>query len=531
MLNFIFYHERNKLIFLGVLMFASSLLELFVVFGSGAIISSIMEPNNKALAIIYFEKNLGYHLMYLGYIFTILISSIMSIFVIKNIAKFSSFTGINLSNYILLSYLKNNTQNLEVKSGYIIKQIMDECQRFTGQVIMTGLQGISKALTAFLLFIGLTIAYPAISTTILILLILVYSIIFFVLRGRLEENGRLQSDAQANRLIAISSYLSNRLYTFLYTSRVAIDKKLKSVSDTYARVQSNNLILTQFPKHVIEALLFLILPIGLVIGGGAGGFVADLAVFGFAAIKILPCAQQVYYSVATIRGNLASFTHLNSQTLHFILEPSIKADELVSIHLEAIEDKRISTKEPISLQIVSNSRTYIIGPSGSGKTTLLKIILGVTKPDRGIVKINGNTVSIEEHLGYVINHFALVEQYPYFTDGNLFDALNIEIDKQEEALELLSYFKLKTKVYKSAFGELSINTQSLSGGERQRLAIVRAFLSEKKFVILDEPLSALDTTAMTLVVDKLNSQLQKTLIIVSHIDLSSSILFDKIIEL
>ena len=126
-----------------------------------------MDPNNKTLIIIFLEEHLDYHAIYLGYIITILIASIMSVIVIKNIAQFTSFAGINLSNYILLSYLKNNTQNLNTKTGYILKQILEECQRFTGQILMTGLQGVSKALTAFLLFVGLTVAYPVISTTII----------------------------------------------------------------------------------------------------------------------------------------------------------------------------------------------------------------------------------------------------------------------------------------------------------------------------------------------------------------------------
>lgn len=531
MLNFILNRERNKLIFLSILMFVSSLFELVVVFGSGAIISSIIDPNNKTSILTFLEEKLSYHIVYLGYIFIVLTSSVMSIVVLRNIAKLTSYTGVNLSNYILLSYLKNNTQNLNVKTGYILKQIMDECQRFTGQILMTGLQGMSKALTALLLFAGLIIAYPAIAATIIILLTLAYSTIFLVLRGRLEENGRMQSDAQANRLITINSFLSNRLYTFLYTTRLTIDRRLREISDTYASVQSNNLVLTQFPKHVIEALLFLILPIGLVVGGAAKGFVADLAVFGFAAIKILPCVQQVYYSVATIRGNIASFNNLNSQSLHVVLQPVNPREDITSLQLLAVEDERISTKEPISLDITANSKIYIVGPSGSGKTTLLRIILGVTKPDSGNVKINGKEVTIEEHLGYVINNFALVEQFPYFIDGNLCEVLNIDFDKHEIALEMLSYFDLKTKVYKCPAGELSINTQSLSGGERQRLAIVRAFLSEKKYIILDEPLSALDSATTSLVLDMLNSQLRKSIIIVSHIDLSSTIPFDEILEL
>lgn len=531
MINYIFNRQRKTIFFLILLMFISSLFELTVVLGSGAIISSILDPSNTNNLFQNLSNYTTANRAYLGYVILVVVSSFISIYVTKRITSFASLSGISLSNFILISYLKNNIENLEINTGFILKQILDECQRFTGQILMTGLMGTSKLFTALLLFTGLAFAYPSAAFSIILLLASIYTVIFLVLKGRLEQNGAQQSDAQAIRLDAISSLLSNRIYTFLFVSHSDIFGRLDDVSKNYASVQSHNLVLTQFPKYVLEAVLFLILPVGLFLVGNSEEFIGQLAVFGFAAIKILPSVQQIYYSVATIKGNMASFEHLNSNQLHNIVSPVKPTHQLERIELLSISDERISSDEPLSFEIKTHDKVYITGRSGSGKSTLLKMILGVTTPNSGKVKFNGRYISFGEQLGFVQENFAFVEQSPSFSDGSLCDILNTERAKLPKALKLLEELELSSLAQRHDDGDFTLDTTKLSGGERQRLATVRALISNKKYIVLDEPLSALDAQSTSSTIELLNSQLDQTLIIVSHVDLRAQMQFDTVIDL
>lgn len=142
----------------------------------------------------------------------------------------------------------------------------------------------------------------------------------------------------------------------------------------------------------------------------------------------------------------------------------------------------------VALEIPKGQRLGLYGESGVGKTSLLRMISGLMQPDKGLVILDGKTVTNTQkkifmppkhrNIGYVFQDYAL---FPNMTvEGNLKYA-----SRDNQAVQsLLELFDL---------GDLSNRKPAtLSGGQKQRVALARALVSKPDLLLLDEPLSALD---------------------------------------
>lgn len=162
--------------------------------------------------------------------------------------------------------------------------------------------------------------------------------------------------------------------------------------------------------------------------------------------------------------------------------------EKVSKHLRG---KPILTS--VSLTLEAGKTHVLLGSSGSGKTTLLRMIAGTLSPDEGLVTVDGVRVVVQDpcpladRLGYMTQEGGL---FPHLTAGE-----NVTLPSrmrgaskaqmQERLDELLSVVGLDR-------GLLASYPSQLSGGQRQRFALMRALFLSPKYLLLDEPMGALD---------------------------------------
>lgn len=163
----------------------------------------------------------------------------------------------------------------------------------------------------------------------------------------------------------------------------------------------------------------------------------------------------------------------------------------------------------VSINVDAGEVVGLLGPNGAGKTTSFYMIVGLIRPDSGLVMIDGEDITglpvyerARRGIGYLPQEASVFRN---LTVRENLDLVWEETGKRKKAKELtdslLEQFKIthiaETKGY------------ALSGGERRRVEIARALTLKPKFILLDEPFSGIDPIAVADIqsmIDELKSQ-------------------------
>lgn len=187
---------------------------------------------------------------------------------------------------------------------------------------------------------------------------------------------------------------------------------------------------------------------------------------------------------------------------------------------------QVAAVDDVSLSIPAGQACALVGESGSGKTTLGRLILRLIEPSKGSVMLgNINLTDLSpKQMRHQRRHAQLVFQDPYsslnprMTVGQILTEplvlhnlvpRNLRRQRMLELLDLIGLPSASAERYPNEF----------SGGQRQRVAIGRALAAEPKFIVCDEPVSALDVSVRSQILNLL-SRLQKelglTYLFISH---------------
>lgn len=158
--------------------------------------------------------------------------------------------------------------------------------------------------------------------------------------------------------------------------------------------------------------------------------------------------------------------------------------------------------ENLSLTFTSGICYCITAPSGTGKTTLFRLLLGLEKPDSGIIQLSEDTT----RFGVVFQEDRLCEDLDAVSNVMLVSGKSLSRDAVvKELRRLLPDDSLEQPV------------SQFSGGMKRKTAICRALLAESNAVIMDEPFTGLDETSKNNAIDMIKEKTKnKVLIFSSH---------------
>lgn len=183
----------------------------------------------------------------------------------------------------------------------------------------------------------------------------------------------------------------------------------------------------------------------------------------------------------------------------------------------------VSVLNGVTVDVPVGDFLALMGPSGSGKSTLLNLIAGIDRPSRGKIVVNGKEISRmnetqlaswrARHIGFIFQLYNLIPVLDAFENVELPLLLTRLTKKQrrEHVTAALDIVGLLDRMHHYP--------RQLSGGQEQRVAIARAIVTDPTILVADEPTGDLDAKnadEILLLMHRLNSQFDKTIIMVTH---------------
>jgi ATP-binding cassette subfamily B multidrug efflux pump len=257
-----------------------------------------------------------------------------------------------------------------------------------------------------------------------------------------------------------------------------------------------------------------------------GDFVAFISYLGLLTWPMMAMG----WVMNLIQRGAASLDRINVilQTRPEIMSPKVQ-NPLKTLRGDVLFDRvgfsygpdRPSVLSKISFSVASGQTLGVVGPTGSGKTTLCHLISRLLDPTEGGLFIDG--VDIRHiPLETLRGHMAVVPQDAFLFSGRIRDNLCFgkENASDEEIIQAARAARLYETVmrfphqFDTVIGERGI---TLSGGQKQRLALARALLISAPVLILDDPLSQVDTeTAAAILASIRDLSHERTTVVVSH---------------
>lgn len=183
----------------------------------------------------------------------------------------------------------------------------------------------------------------------------------------------------------------------------------------------------------------------------------------------------------------------------------------LSINNVSFKYKNTPVIKNFSLDVEEGSFTTLLGSSGCGKTTLLRLISGFLEPGEGTISINGKVMNgvlpNKREVGMVFQDYAL---FPHLTvEQNL--GYGLKLSKEPKySKEQIKKLVLEAAESLGIHELLGRYPAELSGGQQQRVALGRALVLKPNLLLMDEPLSSLDTKLRIKVREELK-EIQKNL--------------------
>lgn len=526
--------ERKMSYYINIALVAvtSAVLDMITI-GSLAQIFSIVTTGNAydVLGLELLENYMFISLMFI-------VASLARLYTTYIIARIGMNAEATLSIKLLRYNLLSDLSELDLQSSSTFKrEVLSEVQQVANFVIYPCLRilqilpFIIFALITFLSFLGGT------GWITLLVAGFLCSFMFLKIQAAAKSLGYKRYSANESRFRILEDVFSNiRIIKILSLSSNVLNK-YRGVYESYSRAQSLAQFVTQLPKFILEAIFVLACTAIIFLNANDNELAASTPIIIAAAYKLVPMLSMIVQNISRLAYGgdalIAVLARLNEKSIkedlkNDLSEENFKNDRSL-VTFKASESHKFLCRgiESDVITIKQKSVTTIIGKSGVGKTTLFDQFTGLRK--NGIADIT--------HQVFNRNDIFYVPQFPFLIEGDLLENLkffeiNIESNELEEVLRNFSLGHLVTRllVDRVTLGGTQ-EFSGLSGGEMKRLFLLFAYISNRKTIFIDEPLSGLDEKAKMEVIQIINSAfIDCTVLIITH-EKVEHIVSDQVIEI
>lgn len=478
---------------------------------------------------------------------------LLAVFVLKNLylllfnyAQFRVILNqqVKLSSELFKEYLtKSYTFHLQRNTADLLRNINSEVPKVFQGIIMAAFQLLTEFFVIICILVLLLMMAPM--ATIVASVLLGGSVVLFFtfLRKRISNLGKEQQIVSGMMIKWVNQGLGA-------SKEVKVSGKENFFIHSYtshSQIKANNgrymKMLELVPRLFIETTLVSIILITMLIivfqGTGIAQLVSTMALFAMASFRLMPSITRVVSLITSIRYNQPALSivyndlFLNKDKNTII--KSKKESALInkgertfkdSIKLNGVSfrypEQELYSIEDVSLTIPIGHSVAFIGESGAGKTTLVDIVLGLFRPEKGTVLIDGKSLYDQRELWQ--QKIGYIPQSIFLSDDTIRGNVAFGIDKkdidEEEVWRALEQAQLKEFVkglpdkLETSVGERGVR---ISGGQRQRIGIARALYHNPEILFMDEATSALDNGTEKEIMAALDGlKGEKTLIIIAH---------------
>ncbi len=468
----------------------------------------------------------------------IFISAIFKVVHAYGTSRFVSLQRHYLSTRLLSIYLKQDYEFfIQKNSSELTKNILSQIDQLVDSVIQPIMIIISYGLVILAMVTLIFMHNPYMAMTAFFLFLMIYVLIYFGVRKFLSKIGNEFHRANSERYKACNEVLGGIKDVKINQADQGYLKHFQEQSRIFARHLAANQTIGNIPLLLVEAMGYCTiigLAIGLVLNNqNISTILPSLGLFGFAAYRMLPAAQNIYRAVSGMRFSLDSANKvLDDLYLPTQLESKVKDSKIIFEH--QIELRKVSYAYPtypdkkvldqFSLVIPCKSSIGIVGKSGSGKSTLMDILLGLLEPQQGELLVDGVVINKTNAHAWQ-NLIGYIPQFIYLADDTV--AQNIAFGVPKENIDMNAVVKAARAAqihefivhhlkegYDTFVGERGV---MLSGGQRQRIGIARALYKDPQVLFMDEATSALDTETEQAVNEAIQGLSgEKTLVFITH---------------
>ena len=482
-------------------------------------------------------------LLGVGVLVMLFLSALISMFTTWRLSMFANKVGTEIADRLYTHYLKQGwLYHASGSSAQLTKKIANETTRVTSVVLLPLMQMNARIALSCFMSIAIFIYDPKVAIIGLVAFAVAYFILYKLVRKVLQRNGQSISAVYEQRFRLMNEGFGGIKDVLLLGRDDDFIKRFHQSGKILASTQGTNTALAQVPRYFMElvafgAMIALVLYLIATHDGNLGVVLPIVSVYALAGFKLLPAFQQIYRSVAEIKGNISAFESIREDlfesTEQSVVERQMGERNLADIHLKneillenikfTYPKKSIPAVNELTMAIKANSVVGVVGPSGSGKSTLIDILLGLIEPQSGELKVDGRPIT-RNNLRAWQNTIGFVPQSIFLSEGTI--AANIAFGIPEEkinfkqvrkAIRLAHIEELIESLEEGIHTKVGERGVQLSGGQRQRIGIARALYYEADVLVFDEATSALDGITEKMIMEAIHDfSGQKTIVMIAH---------------